>query len=52
VPDRVAAEIKDISPLDLAELARLAALESAATGTDDFRAVAPAVQSFASGRRR
>ena len=24
----------------------------AATGTDDFRAVAPAAQSFASGRRR
>jgi error-prone DNA polymerase len=52
VPDRVAAEVKDISPLDLAELARQAALESAATGTDDFRAVAPAVQSFAAGRRR
>jgi error-prone DNA polymerase len=26
--------------------------ERAATGTDDFRAVAPAVMSFASGRRR
>jgi error-prone DNA polymerase len=52
VPDRVAAEIKDISPLDLAELARQADLQAAATGTDDFRAVAPAVQSFASGRRR
>ncbi len=52
VPDRVAVEIKDISPLDLAELARQAELQSAATGTDDFRAVAPAVQSFASGRRR
>ena len=52
VPDRVAAEIKDISPLDLAELERLAQLEAAATGTDDFRAVAPAVQSFAAGRRR
>ncbi len=50
VPDRVAAQIKDISPLDLAELARQA--ELAATGTDDFRAVAPAVQSFAAGRRR
>ena len=47
VPDRVAAQIKDISPLDLAELARQA--ELAATGTDDFRAVAPAVQSFAAG---
>jgi error-prone DNA polymerase len=52
VPDRVAAEIKDISMLDLAELARQAELQSAATGTDDFRAVAPAVQSFAAGRRR
>jgi error-prone DNA polymerase len=52
VPDRVAAEIKDISPLDLAELARQAELQAAATATDDFRAVAPAVQSFAAGRRR
>ena len=52
VPDRLAAEIKDISPLDLAELARQAELRGAATGTDDFRAVAPAVQSFAAGRRR
>ncbi|MEA2220864.1 MAG: error-prone polymerase [Solirubrobacteraceae bacterium] len=52
VPDRIAAEIKDISPLDLAELARLAEQQSAATGTDDFRAVAPPVQSFAAGRRR
>jgi error-prone DNA polymerase len=52
VPDRVAAEIKDISLLDLAELARQAELQSAATQTDDFRAVAPAVQSFAAGRRR
>ncbi len=50
VPDRVAAEVKDISPLDLAELARQAELRTA--GTDDFRAVAPAVQSFAAGRRR
>ena len=31
---------------------RQAELQSAATGTDDFRAVAPAVQSFAAGRRR
>ena len=44
VPDRVAAEVKDISPLDLAELARQAELQAAATGTDDFRAVAPAVR--------
>jgi error-prone DNA polymerase len=52
VPDRVAAEVKDISPLDLAELARQAELSGGATGTDDFRAVAPVVQSFAAGRRR
>jgi error-prone DNA polymerase len=52
VPDRVAAEVKDISPLDLAELARQAELSGGATGTEDFRAVAPVVQSFAAGRRR
>jgi error-prone DNA polymerase len=52
VPDRVAAEVKDISLLDLAELARQAERQAAATGTDDFRAIAPAVQSFAAGRRR
>jgi len=52
VPDRVAAEIKDISLLDLAELARQSEQQAAETGTDDFRAVAPAVQSFAAGRRR
>jgi error-prone DNA polymerase len=52
VPDRIAAEIKDISLLDLAELGRQAEVQVAATGVDDFRAVAPAVQSFAAGRRR
>ncbi|HEV7808285.1 MAG TPA: DNA polymerase III subunit alpha [Solirubrobacteraceae bacterium] len=52
VPDRLAAEVKDISQLDLAELARQAEMRAAATGTHDFRAVAPAVQSFAAGRRR
>ncbi len=52
VPDRLAAEVKDISQLDLAELARQSERRPAATGTDDFRAVAPAVQSFAAGRRR
>jgi error-prone DNA polymerase len=51
-PDRLAADVKDISMLDLAELARQAEMQVAATGTDDFRAVAPAVQSFAAGRRR
>ena len=50
-PDRVAAAVHDISPLDLAELARQAELQNAAGG-GDFRAVAPAVQSFAAGRRR
>jgi error-prone DNA polymerase len=50
---RVVAEVKDFSMLDEAELARRAAQdEAAATGTDDLRAVAPAVQSFAHGRRR
>jgi hypothetical protein len=48
--------------LDALELARQDAMRQAAdegadeglaaTGTGDFRAVAPAVQSFASGRRR
>jgi error-prone DNA polymerase len=61
--DRLAGDViqvKDFSMLDAIELARQdarrAAEESgddlAATGTDDFRAVAPAVQSFAAGRRR
>ncbi len=46
--ERPAAEVKDFSPLDEAELER----QRAAAGGGDFRAVAPAVQSFASGRRR
>jgi error-prone DNA polymerase len=55
--ERPAATVKDFSMLDELELARRRAEEEAdddlaATGTDDFRAVAPAVQSFASGRRR
>jgi len=52
IPDRVAAEVKDFSLLDAIELARQSEQHAAATGTDDFRAVAPAVQSFAQGRRR
>ncbi|CAN5467768.1 error-prone DNA polymerase [soil metagenome] len=52
IPDRVAAEVKDFSLLDAIELARQREQPAAATGTDDFRAVAPAVQSFASGRWR
>jgi error-prone DNA polymerase len=42
--ERPAAEVKDFSMLDEAELAR--------QRDGDFRAVAPPVQSFASGRRR
>jgi error-prone DNA polymerase len=55
-------QVKDFSMLDALELARQEAAREAehaaaeeglaATGTGDFRAVAPAVQSFASGRRR
>jgi error-prone DNA polymerase len=46
--ERPAAEVKDFSPLDEAELER----RRAAAGGGDFRAVAPPIQSFASGRRR
>jgi error-prone DNA polymerase len=46
--ERPAAEVKDFSLLDEAELAR----QRAAAGDGDFRAVAPPIQSFASGRRR
>jgi error-prone DNA polymerase len=60
VAERPAAQVKDFSMLDALELARQDARRAAeeagddlaATGTGDFRAVAPAVQSFASGRRR
>jgi error-prone DNA polymerase len=52
--------VKDFSMLDALELARQDAHRAAeadpddlaATGTDDFRAIAPPAQSFASGRRR
>jgi error-prone DNA polymerase len=56
--ERPAAQVKDFSMLDAIELARQDAAREAeeeglaATGTGDFRAVAPAVQSFAAGRRR
>lgn len=51
-PDRPRAEVRDFSPLDDRELER-ARLESwGATGTDDFRAVAPSIMSFGQGRRR
>ena len=53
VDDRLAAQVKDFSMLDALELARQAQLqELAATGTDDFRAVAPPVMNFGAGRRR
>ena len=62
VGDRVAAQVKDFSLLDAIELARQCEQaqrelargpgELAATGTDDFRAVAPPVMNFGAGRRR
>ncbi len=62
-PDRLVAEVKDFSPLDERELARVRegtpADVAVGEGGDallgegeDFRAVAPPVMSFASGRRR
>ena len=54
-PDQILAEVKDFSMLDeqvrrgLAEQKRE---QESDTETDDFRAVAPLVMSFASGRRR
>ena len=52
-PDRMVAEIKDFSMLD-EQVRHGLADQRAATGTEaeDFRAVAPPVMSFASGRRR
>jgi error-prone DNA polymerase len=53
-PDQIVAEIKDFSMLD--EQVRRGLAEQKATAaageTEDFRAVAPPVMSFASGRRR
>jgi hypothetical protein len=61
-PDQILAEVKDFSMLDeqvlrgRAEQQAAAEAAAAAGGTgseaEDFRAVAPAVMSFASGRRR
>jgi error-prone DNA polymerase len=56
-PDRLLAEIKDFSMLDEAVRRGLAEQRATAetqsdTETEDFRAVAPPVMSFASGRRR
>jgi error-prone DNA polymerase len=53
VSDRVSAQVKDFSLLDAIALARAQEQEQlAATGTDDFRAVAPPVMNFGAGRRR
>ena len=53
-PDQILAEVKDFSMLD--EMVRRGRAEQAAGATEaeaeDFRAVAPPVMSFASGRRR
>jgi error-prone DNA polymerase len=58
-PDQLIAEVKDFSMLDERELARVRAdkqaaieREAASNEAEDFRAVAPPVMSFASGRRR
>ncbi len=54
-PDRVLAEVKDFSMLDEQVRLGLAAQRAQAVAeseTDDFRAVAPPVMSFAAGRRR
>ncbi len=52
-PDRMVAEIKDFSMLDEQVRRGLKAQKASANGeAEDFRAVAPPVMSFASGRRR
>jgi error-prone DNA polymerase len=60
-PDQIVAEIKDFSMLDEQVRRGLAAQKAAAAATaaaagsaeaEDFRAVAPPIMSFASGRRR
>ena len=52
-PDRLVAEVKDFSMLDEQVRRGLAAQRaSGETDAEDFRAVAPPVMSFASGRRR
>jgi hypothetical protein len=47
----VLAEVKDLSPHDEAERQGIAG-ERGSGAAHDFRAVAPAVMSFAQGRRR
>jgi hypothetical protein len=49
--------VRDLHPLvapedDAADVVALAERRAAAAAASDFRGVAPAVQSFASGRRR
>jgi error-prone DNA polymerase len=52
-PDRLLADVKDFSMLDEQVRRGLAEQKQAAGGeAEDFRAVAPPVMSFASGRRR
>ena len=56
-PDQILAEIKDFSMLDEQVRRGLAEQNAAQAGAggseaEDFRAVAPPVMSFASGRRR
>ncbi|HEY5190163.1 MAG TPA: DNA polymerase III subunit alpha, partial [Solirubrobacteraceae bacterium] len=54
-PDQILADVKDFSMLDEQVRRGLAEQQAAASGhggAEDFRAVAPPVMSFASGRRR
>ncbi|HTW11855.1 MAG TPA: DNA polymerase III subunit alpha, partial [Solirubrobacteraceae bacterium] len=51
-PGRVAAQVQDFSMLDERVRSQEAQAAAAELEAGDFRAVAPAVQSFASGRRR
>ena len=58
-PDQILAEVKDFSMLDeqvrrgrAEQEARGRAREAEGDDAEDFRAVAPPVMSFASGRRR
>jgi hypothetical protein len=52
-PDRIMAQVKDFSMLDEQVLVGRAEQGREPDGdADDFRAVAPPVMSFASGRRR
>jgi error-prone DNA polymerase len=52
VPDRPLAEVKDFHPLEEVVTERDARSSEEEQQAADFRAVAPAVLSFAAGRRR